>query len=65
MAPVRTSAPEAAARAGGSMPRPPCRVVNTAGRAGVPGPPAPPDPGGAGGSSDAAAPASEACVRDA
>ena len=39
MAPVRTSAPEAAARAGGSAPRPPCRVVNTAGRAGVPGPP--------------------------
>ena len=33
MAPVRTSAPEAAARAGGRVPRPPCRVVNTAGRA--------------------------------
>ena len=41
MAPVRTSAPEAAARAGGGAPRPPARVVNTAGRAGVAGGPRP------------------------
>ena len=40
-------------------------MVNTAGLAGAPGPPAPADSGGGGGSSDAAAPASEACVRDA
>ncbi len=73
MALIRTSAPDAAARAGGRVPRPPRRVVNTAGRvggglgaswlagAGLGGA----GSGGGGGSSDAAAQASEAWVRDA
>ncbi len=68
MAPVRTCAPEAAARAGGRVPRPPARVVNTAGRAGrLPARVSWPAGRAAAGAaaSEAAAAASEACVRDA